>query len=324
MSDALEVSFVPVPAPVPVPAETSITFTSFRRVEPEGVARILRSTPCLHRLCLGLSPANYREYNGEEEEYVRTIVPALSGLKHLRELDLYQCNFGHEAILALVPALFELKHLHVLSMRGSRFGNHPLEPADAIAIAPALMGMKDLRELNLQTNLLGSEGIIALSPALMEMKNLRELRLSENEIGPEGALALAPALMGMENIHYLGLSYNNFGDEGLLAIAQTFPGMKYLHTLVLRNNEASNSAYHTALTFLASNAALTNLYTGLYADKNIEHTQNIMQACQKNKKFLKKAAFVFNELCLDPDGHMLSLELGHLIVNEIERIVYTQ
>jgi hypothetical protein len=271
----------------------------------------------------------------------RAIALALAGMKNLHSLDLPGNAIGPEGARAIAGALAGMKNLHSLNLSSNAIG-----PEGARAIAPALAGMKNLRKLDLYKNNLGPEGARALAPALAEMrdlhvlyllcndmgpegaraialalagmKNLRELVLAWNELGPEGALAIAPALAEMKNMQRLGLAHNNFGVDGTLAIARTLPEMKDLRYLNFYYYEREIIEARTVATFLASHTELTEGY--------IHHRVNkeIIQTCQTNKEFLKKAAFVFNELCLNPEGHMLSLELGHLIVNEIEGIVYTQ
>ncbi|KAF6259342.1 hypothetical protein COO60DRAFT_1015778 [Scenedesmus sp. NREL 46B-D3] len=83
-----------------------------------------------------------------------------------------------------------LPALRVLQLGGNFLGD-----AGAAALAAALPGLQQLRQLELQDNYsIGCEGVRALAAALPLAPSLQELNLAKNCIGPQGAKLLATGL----------------------------------------------------------------------------------------------------------------------------------
>ena len=95
---------------------------------------------------------------------------------------------------------------------------------------------KRVQSLQLQWNLLGSEGAAALVPGLSATKFLKFVDLTGNELEEEGAIALAAGLKENRSIQSLVIPENQIGNEGITVIAHALKQNTTLQTLDVSNN----------------------------------------------------------------------------------------
>lgn len=169
-------------------------------------------------------------------------------------------------------------------------GKH-LNSTDAILIAQALKGNKDVTNLDLSENEIGVQGIIALSGVIATSKtitclalssncfgddgiitkggiasmiskntSLKELRLSDNCIDPLGAVALAEAFKHNKTITAISLGYNNLCNEGAKAIANMLLDNNTLTSIKLNDSGIGFSGAIAITNALQANKTLQRLW----------------------------------------------------------------
>ena len=104
----------------------------------------------------------------------------------------------------------------VLDLRG----NTRITDAGVAALAHALRGSSNLRELDLAGLRLSNAAAAALSSCLAACANFQVLRLGANEIDDDGARALAGLLSSP--LRELWLGHNAISDAGAAALAHSF------------------------------------------------------------------------------------------------------
>ena len=134
---------------------------------------------------------------------------------------------------------------HVLpfytNLKSLRLWKTQLGVEGARALAPALVGLKQLETLSLEDNGLQTEGLLALSASLKLLTKLQNLVLHVNQISPEGGKTLAILCQSHSKLQELLLSENQLsavgmGDlvEGLLACAGSFRVLEVAHNSLQR------------------------------------------------------------------------------------------
>ena len=124
-----------------------------------------------------------------------------------------------------------------------------LRPVHMAALCEAVVKY-GVKELNLDGNQLGDEGVKALAPAVAASDSLVELHLCYNQLGDEGTKALATAVAKSSSLVKLHLSYNQIGDEGAKAVAKAIPScgsLKYLFIHTLGNNIGNNGKFELTI-----------------------------------------------------------------------------
>ena len=99
-----------------------------------------------------------------------------------------------------------------------------------------LLEGKRVQSLQLQWNLLGSEGAAALVPGISATKFLRFVDLTGNELEEEGAIALSAGIKENKSIQSLVIPENQIGNEGVIVIAHALKHNTTLQTLDVSNN----------------------------------------------------------------------------------------
>jgi Ran GTPase-activating protein (RanGAP) involved in mRNA processing and transport len=133
----------------------------------------------------------------------------------------------------LVPELSQLPDDRTLVLLLN--GNDMLREG-AEEINRLLLAGKRIQSLQLQWNLLGSEGAAALVPGLSMTKFLRFVDLTGNELEEEGAIALAAGIKENNSIQSLVIPENQIGNEGITVIAHALKHNTTLQTLDVSNN----------------------------------------------------------------------------------------
>ena len=133
----------------------------------------------------------------------------------------------------LVPELSQLPDDRTLVLLLN--GNDMLREG-AEEINRLLLGGKRIQSLQLQWNLLGSEGAAALVAGVSATKFLRFVDLTGNELEEEGAIALAAGLKENTSLQSLVIPENQIGNEGITVIAHALKHNRTLQTLDVSNN----------------------------------------------------------------------------------------
>jgi Ran GTPase-activating protein (RanGAP) involved in mRNA processing and transport len=126
-----------------------------------------------------------------------------------------------------------------------------------------LLGGKMIQSLQLQWNLLGSEGAAALVAGICKTKFLKFVDLTGNELEEEGAIALSAALKENQSIQSLVIPENQIGNEGISVIAHALKHNTTLQTLdVTQNNIFEEGAQFLAGVLEHHNTTLVELRMG--------------------------------------------------------------
>lgn len=172
----------------------------------------------------------------------------------LRELDLSSNELG--TACGSVIARLATAQLTALDLSCNALGCGGA--AGATALACELGRALALRQLSLNANMLGCEGMAALAPALAH-RTLLCLDLDDNNLGVEGALALARALAAGEGcLERLLIGHNALTDAGVAAIVDALACCPALTALDFTHDEAGPAAAR-ALAMLLPHSRLKTL-----------------------------------------------------------------
>jgi len=154
-------------------------------------------------------------------DQIRVLMPALSQLQNLRDLDLSNNNITPNAALA---ALGQIPSLRTLNLRNNNIGNAGLEN-----LANAFQNMRDLRELDLSfCQINGVDAARTLENALHQLPNLESVVLRSNNIDgelPQVQQGLNSLNQQFENIgNQMRLLNRGFGSEGRDIIRNALSG----------------------------------------------------------------------------------------------------
>ena len=192
------------------------------RLEDDQATEAERLAPALAQLSglrsVALAYAGKRGFGSVHA--LRALAPALAALAGLEQLDIGGLGVGAKGFCALAVALSTLGRLQRLNLE--RNGLCTEAHSCTKALAKVLPALRELRELNLAGNALGSRGAEILAPALKKLHLMRKLHLDSNALGVAGAAALSRALnieQHMPALEHLGLRDNNFGGAGVAALA---------------------------------------------------------------------------------------------------------
>eukprot|EP01091_Cochliopodium_minus_P010588 TRINITY_DN2842_c0_g1_i2.p1 TRINITY_DN2842_c0_g1~~TRINITY_DN2842_c0_g1_i2.p1 ORF type:complete len:749 (-),score=243.87 TRINITY_DN2842_c0_g1_i2:835-2964(-) len=134
----------------------------------------------------------------------------------------------------MVIELSKLPHSQPLSLA---FGGNDMQIMGAQTLGEILLHQRVLiKTLQLQWNLLASEGVAMLINGLLRSTCLTLLDLTGNELEEEGAIAISAALKGNKSLKSLILSENNIGSGGAIVIMHALKYNKTLTGIDLSNN----------------------------------------------------------------------------------------
>jgi uncharacterized protein (TIGR02996 family) len=156
---------------------------------------------------------------------------ACHDLEGLTRLHMGRCRLGPAGmrILARAEWLAGVEELYLL---GNEFGR---EGAEVLAAVPFRM----LKDLNLQADYVGDDGLATLLKSLHLPIRLTTFNLSYNRLSPEGIRALADCA-ALGSLCALGLMNNDVGDEGARALAAS-PHLARLTMLNLREARVADA-----------------------------------------------------------------------------------
>ena len=178
---------------------------------------------CKNLCCLDLTN------NDIGDDGVVALVEGLKDLTSLLELRLGLIEITSKGVLALVEVL-KYNHLQYLHLTHSRIG------PDGMSALVDVICADSLQTLELSRCGLLLDGVVSLSAGLKSCRQLVELDISYNNIGSHGMSSLAEGLQYCTNLQVLNLSGNNITSDGVVAIVGVMKRCRYLQELVLSNN----------------------------------------------------------------------------------------
>ena len=103
-----------------------------------------------------------------------------------------------------------------------------------------LLSCRQLVELNISDNNIGSHGMASLAEGLKSCRQLVRLDISVNYIGSHGMSSLAEGLKSCRQLVKLEISYNNIGSHGMASLAEGLQYCTNLQVLNLSNNNITS------------------------------------------------------------------------------------
>jgi Ran GTPase-activating protein (RanGAP) involved in mRNA processing and transport len=214
----------------------------------------------------------------------------------------------------LVKIFPDLQNLEKLALVGP--GNN-MNNENVITLANALPSLKNLKELDLNNNLLGIQGAITIANVLHRLPNLQRFTLNNNDIQKEGAIAIINALHDLPNLNKtIDLGQNNIGDGGAVEIAELLKGFPDLKILNLsRNHIRDNGAIAIAnvLGRYLPELQILNLNNNQIGPAGIIAIANQLP----NLKHLKVLYIVSQHVQFDPIANAYRYNLPQLSMNAL-------
>jgi len=149
------------------------------------------------------------------------------------ESDVEHLNLeGNTLTLTHTPTLLRLTHLTVLKLAFNR-----IDAPGCKTLAQMLAnGNIPLRDLELDHNNFGDDGMMILADGVARNSHLKLLSVAKCSIGDAGIVALVTAILDSHcEIERLDLSRNRFGVEGLELLWQLVKSSPTLTTLILKS-----------------------------------------------------------------------------------------
>ena len=208
---------------------------------------------CKNMRCLDLT------YNGIGDDGAIALAEGLKDLNNLLELRLRNNGITSKGILALVQVL-KNNHLHHLDLSFNSIGPESMAAlvdvicADslqtlrlsrcglfidgAVSLNAGLKSCRQLVELDISGNYIGSQGMLSIAEGLKSCRQLVKLDISGNKIGSHGMLSLAEGLQCCTNLQVLDLRSrsNNITSDGVAALVGVMKRCRYLQKLYLWYN----------------------------------------------------------------------------------------
>jgi len=151
-------------------------------------------------------------------------------------------NCVNKAVATVLPRFRQLQHLNV----SGHFNKDLLSILRPSILRPALVELRELRELFISGNLLGPEGADELSKIVVHMPHLKVLKAGSNNFGYRedytgehwgGIGVLVAALRECPDLEHLDLHTNRLGDVGILSLSPFLSECRSLKVLSLASNE---------------------------------------------------------------------------------------
>lgn len=229
----------------------------------EGMAPLISIDLSQNRIC-GVNQVGKGNYDTEGLNDFFSSLIALNKVSRLRTLNLSKNNLNVKAfglissfISSSPPAFVEI---HVRSCEGTPEGIEKLmegvkvskglqilDIADndvgvqgALAIADVLVSPTRLKQLNLNSCRLGTEGGDTVFQAMNVNASVEILSVADNCIGDMGCEAVAMMLRANTKLKHLDLQENHIGIEGIAAISKALTKNRVLTFLGLQWNDISN------------------------------------------------------------------------------------
>ena len=157
------------------------------------------------------------------------LAEGLKDLTSLLELRLGYNKISSQGTLALVEVL-KYNHLQHLYLSNNSIGPESMAALVDVICADSLQTL-DLRGCGLLL-----DGAVSLSAGLKSCRQLVELEISDNNIGSHGMASLAEGLQYCTNLQLLDLCRNNITSDGVAAIVGVMKRCRYLQELDLSVN----------------------------------------------------------------------------------------
>ena len=152
---------------------------------------------------------------------------------HLQNLELSH-RIGPESMAALVDVICA-DSLQTLDLCDSH-----LLLNGAVSLSAGLKSCRQLVELNISHNNIGSHGVSSLAEGLKSCRRLVELNISSNNISSYGISSLAEGLKSCRQLVELNISYNNIGSHGMSSLAEGLQYCTNLQVLYLTDNNITS------------------------------------------------------------------------------------
>ena len=167
-------------------------------------------------------------YNDITSQGTLALVEVLK-YSHLQHLDLSFNIIGPESMAALVDVICA-DSLHTLGLRSCLLDG-------AVSLSAGLKSCRQLVELDISANDIGTHGMSSLAEGLKSCRQLVELNISHNNIGSHGMSSLAEGLKSCRQLVELNISHNNIGSHGIASLAE---GLQYCTNLQVLNLSYNN------------------------------------------------------------------------------------
>ena len=178
---------------------------------------------CKNLRCLDLST------NDIGDDGAVALAEGLKDLTSLLELRLGTIGITSQSALALVEVV-RYNHLQHLDLSGNSIG------LESMAALVDVICADSLQTLDLSMCGLLVDDAVSLNAGLKSCRQLVELDISDNYIGSHGMSSLAEGLQYCTNLQVLELSDNNITSDGVAAIVGVMKRCRYLQKLVLSWN----------------------------------------------------------------------------------------
>ena len=155
--------------------------------------------------------------------------------------------------------------------------------------------LKNIKELQLAHNHIGSIGASLLANRLKRFKNMSHLNLEKNDIGLEGAVAIAGMLKCCKNISHLNIRNNNIGSKGAVAIAKVLQHCKSITHLYIQDEIGKEGAAELAkgLKF-CSNLQVLFVQDESMSLHNIRTIADSLDHCSDLEEYITERQFTFH------------------------------
>jgi Ran GTPase-activating protein (RanGAP) involved in mRNA processing and transport len=227
-----------------------------------------------------------------------------SGISHLKNLDLSQCNFVADAISVLATGFSKNKSLERLKLESCR-----LEDEEVAELVQALREHPTLRELNLRLNYCEIDAIQAIATLLESSQTcLERLDISQQNPGVLDLSMLAKALHLNTSLKYLAVQESYIRDAHLICLAQALTNNTTLEELHLEACDLGNTGFDHFLEQLPEMKGARRLY---FRENRLKPSKESLLKAMESNQILQ---------ILDLDDELSSTELQfHLTLNRCGR-----
>ena len=165
------------------------------------------------------------------------------GSKHLRTLDLSQCDFGADAIAVLCQGFANNQQLQSINLEHCR-----LEDFEVADLVQSLREHPSLQELSVRMNYCEQEAVEAMADLLTSpTSKLQRLDMAQQDPGVLDLAILARALRNNTTLQFLDLRENFVYDAHMACLADALCVNTTLKELYLENCDIGDLGWHSLL-----------------------------------------------------------------------------
>ena len=196
--------------------------------------------------------------------------------KNLKEFDF---SYNHVINISLIKNILSLKNISKLDLRSNNLGDKNIS-----IIADYIKENNiPLKILNIQSNIITSEGSLSLSEMLKENNHLKIINLAGNHLGYKGVKYICDSVSLNKNIlEELLLNYTKCNDYCSKDIYNMLINNDKLKELSLIGNNFNNNGLDKILSALKINKTLKSLLIGDNKNKNSKAFRNLSCYLQFN------------------------------------------